>query len=92
MCLGVPGQVIEMSATDGDQLPMAVVAFGGTTKPICVALVPNVRPGDYVLVHAGLALETIDEAHANELLNHLRAMSDSELADLTAGGLHEASR
>lgn len=96
MCLGVPGRVIELLEVETDRLPMALVAFGGATKPICIALVPGVRRGDHVLVHAGLALETIDEAHADELLEHLKSMSDAELAEITTpggpGGGDEAPR
>jgi hydrogenase expression/formation protein HypC len=81
MCLGVPGRVLEMSS-DGAELPAARVAFAGVTRPVCVALVPEVRVGDYVLVHAGIALEVIDEHHAAELLEHLRALGDDELSAL----------
>jgi hydrogenase expression/formation protein HypC len=82
MCLGVPGRVIDIAAEPG-QLPAASVAFAGVTRPVCVALVPDVRVGEYVLVHAGLALEVIDEQHAAELLDHLKAMGDDELTAVT---------
>ena len=89
MCLGVPGQIVERADTAADELPTALVAFGGVTRPICVALVPDAVVGDYVLVHAGLALQKIDEEHASELLSHLNAMADGELADLTGNGVVE---
>ena len=82
MCLGVPGQVVELSNAAAGGLATARVAFGGVTRSVCVALVPEAGPGDYVLVHAGIALQKIDEEHASELLEHLRAMSPDELADV----------
>jgi len=85
MCLGVPGQIIEKADPKGDELATALIAFGGVTRAVCVALVPEAKVGDYVLVHAGLALQVIDDARAEELLNHLRAMDDGELASLTEG-------
>jgi hydrogenase expression/formation protein HypC len=80
MCLGVPGRIVERVASP-DDLPTANVAFGGLTRAICVALVPEAKVGDYVLVHAGLALQIIDEGHAEELLEHLRASQDHEWAE-----------
>jgi hydrogenase expression/formation protein HypC len=82
MCLGVPGQIVDRKETRADELATALVAFGGLTRPVCVALVPEAGPGDYVLVHAGLALEKIDEDHASELLAHLRAINDGDMAEL----------
>ncbi len=89
MCLGVPGQIVERTCTTADELPTALVAFGGVTRSICVALVPDAVVGDYVLVHAGLALQTIDEEHASELLSHLNAMAGGELAELTSKDVAE---
>jgi hydrogenase expression/formation protein HypC len=83
MCLGVPGQIVELPVAKAGELQSALVAFGGATRQVCVALVPDARPGDYILVHAGLALQTIDEEHASELLEHLRSMNDGEMAELS---------
>lgn len=91
MCLGVPGRIVERLTTNGADLATALVAFGGVTRPVCVALVPEAAPGDYVLVHAGLALECIDEEHANELLAHLRAMSDGDWTELAGERTAEGS-
>jgi hydrogenase expression/formation protein HypC len=89
MCLGVPGQIVERTETRAGELASALVAFGGLTRSVCIALVPEVGPGDYVLVHAGLALEKIDEDHASELLAHLRAMNDGEMAELSGDAIAE---
>jgi hydrogenase expression/formation protein HypC len=61
-------------------MPMARVNFGGIIKEACLAYVPEVQVGDYVIVHAGFALSVIDEEEAMEVFEMLREMQ--ELADL----------
>jgi hydrogenase expression/formation protein HypC len=77
MCLGVPGRVAELS-WDGDVL-MGKVDFGGVSRSVCLAHVPEARVGDYVLVHVGFALTLLDEAEARrtfELLAELEALPE----------------
>lgn len=62
MCVAVPGKVVEIKGTTG------IVDFGGNTVNINLGLV-DAKPGDYVLVHAGCALEVLAEDRANELLS-----------------------
>jgi len=77
MCLAVPGKV--MSIRDDQQgLPMARVSFGGITKEVCLAYVPEVKVGDYVIVHAGFAISQLNEDEANEVLDLFRQMEDME--------------
>ena len=73
MCLGVPGRVVETSV-EHDVL-MGKVDFGGIAKQVCLAHVPDVRPGDYVLVHVGFALTRLDEEEAQRVFAFLEAMS-----------------
>jgi hydrogenase expression/formation protein HypC len=80
MCLGVPGKVVEMIEESPLGMPMARVNFGGIIKEACLAYVPEVQVGDYVIVHAGFALSVIDEEEAMEVFEMLREMQ--ELADL----------
>jgi hydrogenase expression/formation protein HypC len=61
-------------------MAMAKVSFGGIIKDICLAYVPEAGIGDYVIVHAGFALNQIDEAEAMEVFEMLRQME--ELAEL----------
>jgi hydrogenase expression/formation protein HypC len=79
MCLGVPGKVMEIV---GNPLGMTMgkVSFGGVIKEICLACLPEVKPGDYVLVHVGFALTRIDEDEAREVFRILEKMG--ELSDL----------
>ncbi len=72
MCLAVPGRVV---AIEGDtELRMARVDFGGVTREACLAFVPEVVIGDYVLVHVGFALTRIDEAAARRTLATLQTI------------------
>lgn len=70
MCLAVPGRVIEVNGAE--DLRMARIDFDGVVREACLAYVPEARVGDYVLVHVGFAIATIDEQAAQETLAALR--------------------
>jgi hydrogenase expression/formation protein HypC len=63
MCLALPAQLVERLGED-----QAVVDLGGIRKTISIALVPEARVGDYVIVHVGHALGVLDEAEAQATL------------------------
>jgi hydrogenase expression/formation protein HypC len=73
MCLGIPGKVIETYHEHG--VLMGKVDFNGVCKRVCLEHVPQVRLGDYVLVHVGFALNTIDEAEARRVFEFLEEMN-----------------
>lgn len=75
MCLAVPGKVEEIYEGD-NLLKMAKVNFGGVKKDICIAWIPDVKVGDYVLVHVGFALNKINEEEAMETLRILKEMGE----------------
>jgi hydrogenase expression/formation protein HypC len=75
MCLGVPGQVVEMQ-DDPLGMTMGVVSFGGITKEVCLAYTPDVQVGDYVIVHVGFAISVVDEDEAHQVFEFLRSMDD----------------
>lgn len=77
MCLGVPGLVVERQDPP-DEMPWAVVEFAGLRRRVCVACVPESRPGDYVLVHAGIAISRIDPDEAGRILASLDAAGDDD--------------
>lgn len=77
MCLAVPGLVVERQDPP-DEMPWAVVEFAGLRRRVCVACVPESRPGDYVLVHAGIAITRIDPDEAGDLLAFLQADGDND--------------
>lgn len=68
MCLAIPAQVKEL---DEKQM-MGVVDILGVTREVALDLVPKVRIGDYVLVHAGYGIQIVDEQFANETLDLIR--------------------
>ena len=71
MCLAVPGQIIEIEGTK------AKVDFGGVTRDADVTLVPDASTGDYVLVHAGFAIERLDEAEAQDTFKLFRELAQA---------------
>jgi len=80
VCLGIPGKVTEIHERDG--LRMGTVDFGGVRKEVCLAYVPDVTTGGYVIVHVGFAITAVDEAEAERTLAVLRAMGDAVTAEL----------
>lgn len=86
MCLGVPGRVTE-TFREHDVL-MGKVDFGGVRKNVCLEHVPDVQPGEYVLVHVGFALSRLDEAEARRVFDFLAELG--QLDELEAGS-HEVS-
>ncbi len=77
MCLGVPGQVVKVDENPVG-MTMGLVSFGGITKEVCLAYTPEVKVGDYVLVHVGFAISRIDEDHAREVFDALKQMGELE--------------
>ena len=70
MCLGIPAKVIELYEANG--MKMAKVDFGGAIKEACMEYLPEVKLGDYTLVHVGFGLSIIDEQEAHETLELLK--------------------
>jgi hydrogenase expression/formation protein HypC len=76
MCLGVPGKILQIDENSALGMPMGKVSFGGIAKEVCLAYVPEAQVGDYVIVHAGFAISSIDEAEAMEVFDLLRQMGE----------------
>lgn len=77
MCLGVPGKILSLEPNPIG-MTMGKVSFGGVAKEICLAYVPEAQIGDYVIVHAGFALNTLDEAEAMEVFALLKELGELE--------------
>ena len=75
MCLAVPGKILTIEGDD-PLLRSGTVSFEGIVKRISLACVPDAGVGDYVLVHAGLALNVVDEAEAEKVFEILNQMGD----------------
>ena len=82
MCLAVPGKIVSIEGDD-PVLRCGRVDFSGVVKQINLAYVPEAKVGDYVLVHVGFAINTIDEEEARQVFAYLRQMED--LAGIEGG-------
>ena len=74
MCLAIPGKVVEIDASSSPL--MGKVSFGGVKKDVCLELVPEVKVGNYVIVHVGFAISTLDEEEALETLKMIDQMNE----------------
>ncbi len=75
MCLAVPARVVEL-VDETNQI--AKVDIGGVRRNISVALLEDVKVGDWVLVHVGFAIQKIDEEEAEQTLALLRQLGEGE--------------
>ncbi len=82
MCLSIPGKLIEITAQLDDIFRIGKVDFEGITKDVNLAMVPEAKVGDYVLVHVGAAISVIDEKEAKETFDILKKMDEMEDLDL----------
>ncbi len=70
MCLAVPVRVLQI---DGQK---ALVELGGLARQASIMLVPDVQVGDYVLLHAGFAIQKLDEREAEETIRLFAEMTE----------------
>ncbi|MCG5031413.1 HypC/HybG/HupF family hydrogenase formation chaperone [Mesosutterella sp. OilRF-GAM-744-9] len=80
MCLAVPGKIVSVSSPEE-----AVADLGGIRKAVNVSLIDDPKPGDWVIIHVGFALQKIDEEQAQETLRALEAAARSGEALQGAG-------
>jgi len=76
MCLAVPGEV--MSMADNHGMRFAKVRFGGITRDVCLEYQPEARIGDFVLVHVGFAIATINREEAAQMLAVLEEIGHTD--------------
>ena len=76
MCLAVPGKIEEIN--DQGPMKMAKVDFNGIFKEVCIEWVPDVQIGDYVIVHAGFAINVLDKQEALENLKLIRELAEGD--------------
>ena len=75
MCLAVPVQVVSVEGNEAE------VEIGGVKRKVSIMLTPEVRVGNYVLLHTGYAISVIDEAEAEEtlkLFTEIIALGDAD--------------
>jgi hydrogenase expression/formation protein HypC len=86
VCLGIPGRVVSIEE-NALGMTQGRVSFGGITKDVCLAYVPGVRIGDYVVVHVGFAISQIDEHEATEVFRLLQQMNETVELKIPQPGL-----
>ncbi len=80
MCLAIPAKIV----SEPNEIQMAEVDILGVKRHVSVMMTPGVVQGDYVLVHAGFAIQIIDEQFANESLEMLSQIGIKSAAELEA--------
>jgi hydrogenase expression/formation protein HypC len=83
MCLGIPGEVVEILA---DREDLATVSVEGVKRVVNVGLLEgeSLAPGDWILIHVGFALSKIDEREAKASLEWLTGVGDAYTDELKA--------
>lgn len=84
MCLAIPGKVVEMHESEG--ILLGKVDFGGIVKQVCLQYTPDVKMGEYVIVHVGFSLSKMDEeeaARTYQLLDELNQLSELDVPDVS---------
>jgi hydrogenase expression/formation protein HypC len=80
MCLAIPGKII--SITNNEPMTRSgKVSFSGIVKEVNLAYVPEANINDYVIVHVGFAISTLDEAEANQVFEYLQSMDELQELD-----------
>ena len=72
MCLAVPVKVVSINGSEAE------VDFGGVKRRVSIMLTPEVRVGQYVLLHTGYSISVIDEAEAEETLKLFEEMAKAD--------------
>jgi hydrogenase expression/formation protein HypC len=75
MCLAIPGKILSITG-DEPTTRMGRVSFGGLVKQVNLAYVPEAGVGDYVIVHVGFAISTLDQQEADRVFEYLRQMDE----------------
>lgn len=73
MCLAIPGKVIEINETK------AIIEVANVKREVFIQLVSETKLGDYVLVHAGCAIQIVDEEEALKTLEILKELIEDEI-------------
>ena len=77
MCLAIPGKILEINGNS------ALVDFDGIKQNVIIALIQDPEVGKYVIVHAGYAIEMINEQEAMDAINQWKEIAEDQDLDLT---------
>ena len=84
MCLAIPGRILSI-AGDDPLMRTGRVSFGGIVKEVNLAYTPEAGVGDYVIVHVGFAISTLDQTEAHRVFDYLREMGELKELRLEPG-------
>ncbi len=76
MCLAIPGEIVSINGND-PFLRTARVRFGDVIKEVSLAMTPEAEVGQFALIHAGLAINIVDEDEAAETLMYLQHIGEA---------------
>jgi len=76
MCLAIPGRLEKVTIELDETFRIGNVSFEGIIKEVNLALVPEAKVGDYLLVHVGAAIGIVDEAEAKKTMEVLKQMGE----------------
>lgn len=76
MCLAIPGKILSIEGDD-PLLRTGRVSFGGIVKEVNLAFVPDAQIGNYVIVHAGIAINQLETAIATQFFEHFNQLRDT---------------
>ncbi len=85
MCLGVPGRIEKILNDDDPVFTVGLVNFGGVTREVNLAGVKDPKVGDWVVVHAGFALNRLKEEEAMEVFEYLEKISEYGRMEIEEG-------
>jgi hydrogenase expression/formation protein HypC len=86
MCLSIPGKLVAITTQLDETFRVGKVSFDGILKEVSLTLVPEANVGDYVMVHVGAAISTIDEDEAKKTFNLLKELGELHDLDITEDG------
>lgn len=86
MCLGVPGLVMDIVRDEALGLAQGKVRFGGIVKDVNLSYTPEVKVGDYVVVHVGFAISRLDEEEAKQVFTYLEEMGELQQLQIPEEG------
>ncbi|MHA1194841.1 MAG: HypC/HybG/HupF family hydrogenase formation chaperone [Promethearchaeota archaeon] len=79
MCLAIPGKIISINREDNS----ALVDFDGIEQNVIIALLPDAEVGKYVIVHAGYAIEQMNEEEALKAIEQWKEIAEDQDLDLS---------
>lgn len=82
MCLAIPGKITTITTDTDNPFRSGKVSFDGIVREVNLSMVPDAAVGDYVLVHVGTAISTVDEEEAQTTFGYLKQIGELDDLDL----------